>query len=504
MVGIVYLIGAGPGDAGLLTIRGASCLHEADVIVYDYLADKKLLSYAKNTAEIIYVGKKAGKHTLRQEGINQLLVNKAKEGKVVARLKGGDPFVFGRGGEEALALRENHLAFEIVPGVTSAIAAAAYAGIPVTHRKVAASFTVVTGHQDPTREKSAIDWQNLAKGADTLVFLMGVGNLVHITDELIANGKDPSTPAALVRWGTKPQQEVLVSTLRDVAADAKKQQLKPPAIFIVGNVVNLRTSLRWFDNKELFGKRILVTRARNQASKLTAGLEELGASCIEAPVIRIEDPDDNFTSLDNAIENLKTYDWLIFTSVNGVRRFFTRLFSKELDARAFAGLRIATIGSSTAQTLNEYGIKADLLPKAFCAEGILEKLAPFVKMGTKILLPRAKKARAVLPDELRQKGAQVDVVQCYQTVTDTHDYSNVIEKLQHKELDIITFASSSTVTNFLTLINNQKELLTDVTIACIGPVTAKTCQDNGLRPDIVAEKYTIDYLIKAICAFCCA
>jgi uroporphyrinogen III methyltransferase/synthase len=318
MAGIVYLIGAGPGDTGLLTIKGAECIKKADVIVYDYLADNKLLTLADKHAQFIYVGKKASQHTMQQEEINQLLVNKAREGKIVARLKGGDPFVFGRGGEEALALKNNSLPFEIIPGVTSAIAAAAYAGIPVTHRKIASSFAVVTGHEDPTRKESGLNWSHLATGVDTLVFLMGVGKLPYITEQLMKNGRAANTPAALIRWGTKPQQEVLLTTVENAAQDTKLHGLKPPAIFVVGNVVKLRDSLKWFDNKILFGKNILITRSREQASKLTNQLEQLGANCLEAPTIKITDPDDNYAGLDKSIDNIHTYDWLIFTSVNGV------------------------------------------------------------------------------------------------------------------------------------------------------------------------------------------
>lgn len=501
MTGMVYLIGAGPGDTGLLTIKGARCLQKADVIIYDYLADKKLLDYAASDAELIYVGKRAAQHTMPQQQINELLVAKAKEGKTVARLKGGDPFVFGRGGEEALALKKNNLSFEIVPGVTSAIAAAAYAGIPVTHRKVAASFAVITGHEDPTREASGINWQNMALGIDTLVFLMSVGNLPYITKQLIENGRAADTPAALVRWGTKSEQEVLITTLKNAAPDVEKRGLKPPAIFIVGDVVKLRDKLNWFDNKELFGKKILVTRARHQASKLTAGLEKLGASCVEAPVITIENPDDNFAGLDAAIAQIDSYQWIIFTSVNGVVRFFSRLFTKGLDVRALGHAKIATIGSSTKQALCRYGIKVDLVPKEYCAEGILRSLSDKVKNGTKILLPRAKVARPVLPDELRKTGAIVDVVQCYRTVPGEFDQDGIIEKLKNKEIDIITFTSSSTVKNLLRLLSSNKELLKNVTTACIGPVTAQTCRTNGIAPTIIAETYTIPGLIKAIQTF---
>ena len=304
MNGMVYLVGAGPGDYRLITLKGKECLEKADVVICDYLADKRLMAFAKDDIEYIYVGKKAGNHAMRQEDISQLIADKAKEGKCVVRLKGGDPFVFGRGGEEAEVLKKNNVAFEIVPGISSAIAAPAYAGIPVTNRKVAVSFAVITGHEDPTKGKSDINWEKLATAVDTLVFLMGVGNLPHITSQLIKYGRSADTPAALVRWGTKAEQEVLVTTVGNAVEDVKKHNLKPPAVFVVGNVVNLRQTIQWFDNKPLFGKNILVTRAREQASKLTTALEDLGANCIEAPAIKITTPDDDFASLDKAIAKI--------------------------------------------------------------------------------------------------------------------------------------------------------------------------------------------------------
>lgn len=497
MAGIVYLIGAGPGDEGLLTLKGRDCIAKADVIVYDYLADKQLLAYAAAEAELIYVGKQANNHTLRQEEINALLVEKAKAGKVVARLKGGDPFVFGRGGEEALALQAAKLPFEIVPGVTSAIAAAAYAGIPVTHRRVAASFAVVTGHEDPSRACSGINWANLATGVDTLVFLMGVGNLAQITKQLIDHGRSAETPAALVRWGTKNEQQVLVTTVGTAAADVQKQHFQPPAIFIVGEVVKLREKLRWFDNRPLFGKRILVTRARAQASELTKRLQCLGARCIEAPVIEIVEPDDAYASLDGALAQLQSYDWLIFTSPNGVDCFFARLLAKGLDARALANAQVAAIGSSTAKALLKFGIKADLVPPEYKAEVLVQTLKPLVA-HKRILIPRAKEARQVLPEQLRQADAVVDVVQCYKTAMAQTDYEAVRKMLQQGEIDLVTFTSSSTVKNFLTLVQDQAILPQTLEYAAIGPITEATCRKYGLRARISAQVYTLDGLTKAI------
>lgn len=498
MNGMVYLVGAGPGDYRLITLKGKECLEKADVVICDYLADKRLLAFAPENVEYIYVGKKAGNHAMRQEDISQLIADKAKEGKCVVRLKGGDPFVFGRGGEEAEVLKNNGVKFEIVPGVTSAIAAPAYAGIPVTNRKVAVSFAVVTGHEDPTKGKSDINWEKLSTAVDTLVFLMGVGNLPHITSQLIKYGRSADTPAALVRWGTKAQQEVLITTVGKAAEDVIKHNLKPPAVFVVGNVVNLRSTIQWFDNKPLFGKNILITRARSQASKLTTALEELGANCIEAPAIKIAPPDDNYVSLDNAITKIHDYDWIIFTSTNGVERFFARLNEKNLDARCLSNAKIAAIGTATADKLKNYGIIADKIPTIFKAEGILEVLQNDIQKGSKVLIPRAQKAREALPIGLRQMGAIVDVAETYCTKMADTNKDDIKDLLKNNQIDMVTFTSSSTVENLLKLIDGEKTLLNNVKTAVIGPITAKTCKNNGLKVDIEADVYTIDGLVNKI------
>ena len=498
MNGMVYLVGAGPGDYRLITLKGKECLEKADVVICDYLADKRLLAFAPENVEYIYVGKKAGNHAMRQEDISQLIADKAKEGKCVVRLKGGDPFVFGRGGEEAEVLKNNGVKFEIVPGVTSAIAAPAYAGIPVTNRKVAVSFAVVTGHEDPTKGKSDINWEKLSTAVDTLVFLMGVGNLPHITSQLIKYGRSADTPAALVRWGTKTQQEVLITTVGKAAEDVIKHNLKPPAVFVVGNVVNLRSTIQWFDNKPLFGKNILITRARSQASKLTTALEELGANCIEAPAIKIAPPDDNYVSLDNAITKIHDYDWIIFTSTNGVERFFARLNEKNLDARCLSNAKIAAIGTATADKLKNYGIIADKIPTMFKAEGILKVLQNDIQKGSKVLIPRAQKAREALPIGLRQMGAIVDVAETYCTKMADTNKDDIKDLLKNNQIDMVTFTSSSTVENLLKLIDGEKTLLNNVKTAVIGPITAKTCKNNGLKVDIEADVYTIDGLVNKI------
>ncbi len=496
--GMVYLVGAGPGDYKLISVKGLECIQKADTLVYDRLADDRLLSYAKKDVELIYVGKASSNHTMRQEDINQVLVDKAKEGKCVVRLKGGDPFVFGRGGEEALTLLEQGVSFEIVPGITSAISVPAYAGIPVTHRGIATSFAVITGHEDPTKPESTIRWEHLAQGVDTLVFLMGVENLPHITSKLMEHGRKADTPAAVIRWGTKPEQRVLVTTVGSAAEDVAKQGITPPAIFIVGNVVTLREQLAWFDKRPLFGKKVLVTRAREQASMLTSQLEELGAQCVEAPAIQIVPPS-SYEMLEQATEGLAQYQWLIFTSVNGVEHFFRYLYEKGLDARALGHAKVAAIGVQTANRLQEFGIRADIVPVEFRAEGIVEALQDLIKPGMSVLIPRALVARDILPEKLKEMGAKVDVVPVYETVTGETDGQKLADMLAAGELDLVTFTSSSTVTNLLTLLGERgPALLKKAKIACIGPITADTCLEHGIEPDAMATEYTIKGMVETI------
>ena len=455
--GIVYLIGAGPGDPELLTLKGKRCLEEADVIVGDYLADRRILSMANPKAEYIYVGKMCGNHAMKQEDISRLLAEKGKEGKIVARLKGGDPFVFGRGGEEILELRKEGVPYEVVPGVTSAIAAPAYAGIPVTHRKVAASFAVITGHEDPTKKESSIHWEKLAGGTDTLIFLMGVHQTGHIAENLMKYGRSGDT--------------------------------------------KLRREMRWFDNKPLFGKRVIVTRSRSQASRLTRHLEQLGAECEEIPVISIADPTDHFRSLDGCIEKIRTYDWVIFTSQNGVDCFFKRLYGKGLDARALGNAKIACIGPATAESLRPYGLRADCIPDGeYKAEGLLETLVPQVGKETKICIPRAKEAREILVTGLRATGASVDVAEAYCTVADEESKKRLNALLDAGKADIITLTSSSTVHNLIAMAPDKLDAIRNSVLACIGPITAEACRSYGLSPQVVSDVYTIDGLVEAITA----
>ncbi len=490
--GKVYLVGAGPGDPGLLTIKGLECIRRADVIVYDRLVHPSLLCHARPDAELIYVGKASAAHTMKQEDINQLLVDKAKDGKTVVRLKGGDPYVFGRGGEEAEVLVENGIGFEEVPGITSAIAAPAYAGIPVTHRDCCSALGIVTGHEKG--QESRIRWDKIATGLDTAVFLMGVENLPNIVANLVENGRDPSTPVALVRWGTRPEQETLVGTLADIVEKVLSAGFKSPAVTIVGDVVTLREKLRWFDNRPLFGKRILVTRSRDQASDLSRLLREHGAEPIEFPVIKITPPE-SFEKLDAALDRVDQYDWLLFTSANGVLSVMSRLNELGRDVRWLKGPKVGAIGPATAEAIACLGIRVDFTPSRFVAEAVVEEF-PEDPSGKRILIPRAQEAREVLPEKLTERGAQVDVVTAYCTEIEESCAGPVKEMLAEGEIDIITFTSSSTIKNFVKLIGAS--VPEGVQIACIGPITAQTAEELGLRPDIVAEEYTIEGLVKAL------
>ena len=499
MKGKVYLVGAGPGDPGLITVKGLECIKKADVLIYDYLASPILLKYARKQTEILYVGKKGGDHTLSQDEINALIAEKARKGLTVTRLKGGDPFIFGRGGEEAEILVRNEIPFEIVPGVTSAIAAPAYAGIPLTHRKFTSTLAFVTGHEDPLKEESSIDWTALARGIGTLVFLMGVKNLPYITNRLIDHGMTPDTPVALIRWGTTPRQTTITGTLDTISERAKDAGFKSPAVIVVGHVVKLRERLKWFENRPLMGQRIVVTRAREQASELVQRLSDLGAECLECPTIEVVPPDD-FKPLDTAIENLSTYEWLIFTSVNGVSFFFDRLFAKNKDVRALRNIRTAVIGPATAKRLFDFGLQSDIVPETYRAESIIKAFAGKDLNGKKILLPRAKEARPILPVELTRMGAVVDEVTAYRTRSVQENTDLLLKRLKEKTIDLITFTSSSTVKNFHALVpaENLKSLIQDVTVACIGPITADTARDLGFDIHIIAESFTIPGLCEAI------
>ena len=497
--GKVYIIGAGPGDAGLITLKGIDCLREADVVIYDYLVSKALLKHARTDARFIYAGKQGGAHTLSQWQINDLLVKEATAGNIVARLKGGDPFIFGRGGEEAEKLAANKISFEIVPGVTSAIAVPAYAGIPLTHRGLTSTVAFVTGHEDPTKEKSDIDWQALAR-IGTLVFLMGVKNIEKIVTELIDNGRSPKTPAALIRWGTTPKQEILTGTLANIAKLARERKFSPPAILVVGEVVALRDTLQWFDAKPLFGKGIVITRPEKQADDLAQLLVKERANPIHFPTIKIVPPT-NWRGLDAAIKNLEEYEWLIFTSANGVAYFFERLLANKKDVRDLKGVKICCIGPATAQQVEGKGIRVNLVPRKFISEGILKSFSGKNLKGKKILIARAAKARDVLPEGLKKLGAQVDVVTAYETINSGKKKNELEFLFKENQVDVITFTSSSTVNNFVKIMGRNFSLPKSVKIACIGPVTAAAAKKVGFPVDIHQEEYTMEGLVQALIDF---
>ncbi len=504
--GKVYLVGAGPGDPGLITIRGKYLLERAEVLVYDYLASPKLLKHVPKNATMIYAGKKGGtKHTHTQEEINQMLVDWALAGKTVVRLKGGDPFIFGRGGEELEELAKAGISFEVVPGVTSATAAATYAGIPITHRAYTASVSFITGHEEPGKENSNVDWSKLATGAGTLVIYMGIKNLPIIVDNLIDNGRDPKTPVAVVRWASTPEQQSVVGTLETIVARVEEEAIKPPALIIVGEVVALRDTLDWFEKRPLFGKRIVVTRTREQASELVASLEGFGAECLEYSTIQVEALE-AYDILDEELERLNEYHWVLFSSINAVQYFFERLYAKKMDARHLKGPMVAAVGKATADFLLRYGIVADLIPAVYTAEGLAQSLLDFGVEGRNILIPRAVKAREFLPETLRGAGAQVVVAPVYRNVPPPTGKEDLRAELVNGKVDMISFTSSSTVTNFLSMIDaaNQEELttlLSGIKIAAIGPVTAKTVTDNGLTVDVIPEAFTIPTMVAAIVAY---
>jgi uroporphyrinogen III methyltransferase / synthase len=494
--GLVYLVGAGPGDPGLITVKGQACVQKADVVVYDRLVSPAMLRQAPRGCEMIDAGKSPQGHALPQEAINALLVEKALAGKVVVRLKGGDPFLFGRGGEEAEALADAGVPFEVVPGVTSAIAAPAYAGIPVTHRDHTSTFAVVTGHEDPTKADSSIDWQKLATGVGTLVCLMGVGNLPQIVAKLIEHGRDAQTPVAIVQQGTEARQKTVTGTLADIVERAREADIKPPAVTIVGEVVRLREKLRWFDTKPLFGKRVLVTRSREQASALSQRLRELGAEPLEYPAIEIAPPKD-IAPLDEAIAKLATYDWLIFTSANGVGALADRMAEKGMDIQSLGRVRIAAIGPATAQALAGYGLRVDYLPDVYTTKEIAARIGDVA--GQRILLPRAERAPKQLAQALRGKGAVVDEVTAYRTLA-VGAPDELKALLTDGQIDIVTFTSSSTVRNLAASLRplERSQVMSRCLVACIGPVTARTAARLGIRVDVVAREHTIAGLVEAI------
>jgi uroporphyrinogen III methyltransferase / synthase len=499
---LIYLIGSGPGDPGLFTLKGLRCLQEADAVVYDRLAPESLLKYVKPGAELIYVGKKPeDNQAMKQEEINTLLVDLGRAGKTVVRLKGGDPYVFGRGGEEALALIGAGLPFEVVPGVTSGIAAPAYAGIPVTHRGVSTSVAFVTGHEDPTKGRSDVDWARIANAADTLVLYMGVGRLREISAGLVSAGRSPGTSVAVIRWGTVPEQRTITGTLEDIADKVAEANLRPPAITVVGDVVALREAgLDWYERRPLFGRRVVVTRARAQAGELSVELERLGAEVLEFPTIEVRPPDD-LGPLDEAIRDLDSFDWLVFTSVNGVEAFVERLERHGLDLRAVPrDAKVAAIGPATAERVRETGLRVVVVPREFRAEALIEELAGDELAGKRVLIPRARVAREILPDKLREAGAEVVVPPAYESVPSSEGKDELARRLEVGEVDCVTFTASSTVENFVGAFGEgeARRLLSGTRVACIGPITADTARGRGIRVDVEAREYTIPGLVEAV------
>jgi uroporphyrinogen III methyltransferase/synthase len=498
--GKVYLVGAGPGDPRLITLCGVECLRQAQVVVYDRLASPALLDHAPADAELVFVGKGPRQHTMSQDEINALLVERGLAGRIVVRLKGGDPYVFGRGGEEALALEAAGVPFEVVPGITSAIAGPAVAGIPVTHRQLASSFAVVTGHEDPTKPDSSLRWNGLANGPDTLVFLMGVEQLESIVENLRRFGRPAAEPVAAIRWATTPDQEVVAGTLGDIVDRVRSAGLRPPAVLVVGPVVGLRDRLDWRKRLPLAGLRVLVTRARQQASALSARLAELGAAPLEYPTIEIR-PVDDPAPLDRAIGEIGRFDWLVFTSTNGVEAFWERLVAGGKDSRALAGRRICAIGPSTAAALAGRGIVADWVPDQFVTAGVLEGFRAYDLRGAEVLLARADIAPPLLAEGLAEQGARVTEVTAYRTVPSAESRDRLLGALEARAIDVITLTSSSTARNLVDGIGGRLELLAGLTIASIGPVTSATARELGLAVDVEGDVHTIPGLVDALVAW---
>jgi uroporphyrinogen III methyltransferase/synthase len=496
--GKVALVGAGPGDEGLLTLRGKEWLERADVVIYDHLANERLLRFTRPETEFIYAGKKEGRATLTQDKINSVLIEKAKLGKTVVRLKGGDPFIFGRGGEETQALTEAGIPFIVVPGVTSPIGVAAYAGIPLTHRDYSSTLSIITGSNEQGREDEHIDWEKIASRSGTLIFLMGARKLKRITDNLMKYGKSPDTPIAVIQWGTTYRQKTWTGTLNTIVDIAAKENIKPPALTIVGEVVSLKPHTDWYETLPLFGKTLVVTRPAKQSEAFMNGLLERGAEPFLFPVIETVPPE-SWQLLDTAIQKLDSYDGLIFTSVNGVKFFMQRLKEKGKDIRELKGIRLYAIGSKTEQAVNALGISVNVVPEDFVAESLLDSLEKENIKGKKFLLPRAAVARETLPDQMRAQGATIDVAPAYQTVRPQTETRDLTRRIKEGSVHAITFTSSSTVTHFMVLVGKELQpQLAKVAVACIGPVTAKTAEKAGLKVDVMAEEYTVDGLIAAL------
>lgn len=497
MNGKIYMVGAGPGDPKLITIKGLECIKQADIVIYDRLAGDGLLKYAPKGAELIYAGKDSNHHTLSQDRINQLLVEKALEEKIVVRLKGGDPFLFGRGGEEAEFLFENNIEFEIVPGVTSAVAVPTYAGIPVTHRDYCSSVHIVTGHQREA-DLSHLDYSTLSGLEGTLVFLMGVKNIGQISCNLISFGKDPDTPVAVIENGTTANQRVVTGKLKDIAGMVLKIGINPPAVIVIGKVVQLQEKLAWFKRGVLAGKRIVVTRPEEQALSFIERLKKLGADVLAFPTIKIQEPDD-FKPLDQALDRLDSFQWIVFTSTNGVKIFFNRMKERNIDIRQLAGIKLCAIGEMTAKELSERGLNVDFIPMVFTTEFLLQGLLQIVRPGERVLLARADIANSKLPEGLKSNKIEYDDVAVYKTAANSLEKTEIIKMMEEDQIDFITFTSPSTVKGFISIVGSENIKKDPKTKAvCIGPVTAQTAEEAGFKVADHPENYTVDGLIEKL------
>ncbi len=492
--GICYLVGAGPGDLGLVTLKAKECIEKCDVLVYDALSSAELLGWTKKGCELIFAGKRAADHAIPQDQINAIIVEKTLQGKVVTRLKGGDPMIFGRGGEEAAELAEAGVPFEIVPGISSTIAGPAYAGIPVTHRDHCSQLTIFTGHEDPTKEDTSLDFDQLAKTPGTKVFVMGVSRLRGICEQFIKGSASPQTPIALTRWATTGKHQTVQGTLATIADIVEEANFKSPAVAVIGDVVKERQKINWFESRPLFGKRIVVTRTREQAGGLSKRLGELGADVIELPTIRIEHPQDRQDFAESVAES-HTYDWLVFTSPNGVERFFDAFYATYQDARSLGGCRIAAIGPSTEAKIREYRFAVDLVPQKFVAEGLIEAFKNESVEHQKILWIKAEETRDVIYDGLMELGAIVDSCLAYRTVPETNDPTGAARQLREEGADMITFTSGSTVESFF---NMEIDWPEGCEAACIGPVTHKTFKSHCEASSVESKKHDIEGLVQTI------
>ncbi|MBW2182560.1 MAG: uroporphyrinogen-III C-methyltransferase [Deltaproteobacteria bacterium] len=501
-IGKVYIVGAGPGDPGLITVKGLRLLEMADVIVYDHLINFNLLDWAKPNAEKINVGKQVGKRILQQKEINKMLVKEAGKGKIVVRLKGGDPFIFGRGGEEVEALARHGIPFEVVPGVTSAVAAPAYAGIPLTHRGLASSVALVTGHEDPAKEFPAVDFKKIAQSVNTVVCLMGVGNIDSIIKQVKESGRSLATPVAVVEKGTCSDQRVIEGTLRDILPKTRKARLRPPAVIVVGEVTKLRHTNSWFESLPLVGKTVAVTRAREQARPLIDLLEQAGAEVILFPTIEIIEPK-SFKQMDAKINRIKEYDYLVFTSANGVKSFLSRMQKLHKDLRCLNEITIAALGEITAQVLREHLLYPEIIPRTFTSKHLAGEFKKEKIKGKKALLMRSEISSDLLPRELKKMGAKVDEVSAYTVRKPRVDSKKVAPLFKERKVDLVTFTSPSTFANFCALMKGKPlaKLLNGVKVAAIGPVTKKEIVKQGIRVPITAARHTASGLVDAIITY---